>query len=153
MNVSGEFTVNAPRDVVFKTLRGANSFVRFVNSVHDLKEIDPAHYTAVFETRVAYMKFKFAATVEVTRVEEPSEIEARIEATPLGVVGRLTARSTTRLQDAGSETKMTYSVESTLAGKLGSLGQPVLRSKAKYMETQFAQKLRAAFGPASPEVR
>jgi len=116
-----------------------------------LKEIDPAHYTAVFE--VAYMKFKFAVTVEVTHVEEPSEIEARIEGTPLGVVGRLTAKSTTRLQDAGSETKVTYSVASTLAGKLGSLGQPVLRSKAKDMETQFAQKLRAAFGPASPEVR
>jgi len=95
------------------------------------------------------MKFKFAVTVEVTHVEEPSEIEARIEGTPLGVVGRLTAKSTTRLQDAGSETKVTYSVASTLAGKLGS----VLRSKAKDMETQFAQKLRAAFGPASPEVR
>ena len=33
---------------------------------------------------------------------------------------------------------MTYSVESTLAGKLGSIGQPVLRSKAKDMEKQFA---------------
>ena len=33
MNVSGEFTVNAPRDVVFKTLRDASSFVRFVDGV------------------------------------------------------------------------------------------------------------------------
>ena len=31
MNVSGEFTVNAPRDVVFRTLRDPNSFVRFVD--------------------------------------------------------------------------------------------------------------------------
>src|SRR4029078_3073350 len=90
MNVSGEFTVHAPRDVVFKTLRDASSFVRFVDGVQNLEEIDPTHYEAVFETRVASLKFKFNVTVEVTRVEEPSEIEAKIEGTPLGVVGRLT---------------------------------------------------------------
>jgi carbon monoxide dehydrogenase subunit G len=145
MNVTGEFTVNAPRDVVFKTLRDANSFVRFVDGVSDLKEVDSTHYEAVFETRVAYLKFKFNVTVEVTRAEEPSQIEAKIEGNPLGVVGRLTAKSITRLEDAGSETKVSYSVESTLAGKLGSIGQPVLRSKAKDMEKQFAERLRAAF--------
>ena len=153
MNVSGEFTVNAPRAVVFNTLRDASSFVRFVDGVHDLKEIDPTHYEAVFETKVAYMKFRFAVTVEVTRMEEPSEIEAKIEGTPLGMVGRLTAKSTTRLEDAGNETKVSYSVESTLAGKLGSIGQPVLRAKAKDMEKEFAKRLRAAFAPATPEVR
>jgi len=153
MNVSGEFTVNAPRAAVFNALRDASSFVRFVDGVHDLKEIDPTHYQAMFETKIAYMKFKFAVTVEVTRIEEPTEIEAKIEGTPLGVVGRLTAKSITRLADAGEETKVTYSVESTLAGKLGSIGQPVLRAKAKEMEKQFATKLRAAFAPATPEVR
>jgi carbon monoxide dehydrogenase subunit G len=30
MNVSGEFTVNARRDAVYKVLRDATSFVRFV---------------------------------------------------------------------------------------------------------------------------
>jgi len=105
----------------------------------------------VFETKVAYLKFKFNVTVEVTRAEEPSEIEAKIEGTPLGVVGRLTAKSITRLEDAGSETKVTYSVESTLAGKLGSIGQPVLRSKAKDMEKIFATRLRAAFAQGNPE--
>src|SRR6476659_878065 len=150
MNVSGEFTVNAPRDVVYRTLRDPNSFVRFVDGVSDLKEVDPTHYTAVFETKVAYLKFRFNVTVEVTRVEEPSEIEAKIEGTPLGVVGRLTAKSLTRLVEAGSETKVTYSVESTLAGKLGSIGQPVLRSKAKDMEKEFAKRLRAAFAQGAP---
>jgi hypothetical protein len=151
MNVSGEFTVNAPRDVVFKTLLDANSYVRFVDGVHDLKEIDPTHYEAVFETRVAYLKFKFNVTVEITSVQEPSTIEAKIEGTPLGVVGRLTARSITKLEDAGAETKVTYAVKSTLAGKLGSIGQPVLRSKAKDMEKIFATRLRAAFADTTPE--
>ena len=43
MNVSGEFTVNAPRDVVYRTLRDPSSFVRFVDGVSELKvKIVPA---------------------------------------------------------------------------------------------------------------
>ena|ERR1700722_5052076 len=149
MEVSGEFTVTAPRRVVYETLRDANAFVRFIDGVSDLQAIDPTHYRAVFETKVAYLKFKFNVTVEVTRADEPAQIEARIEGTPLGIVGRLVATSITRLEDAGVQTRVAYSVHSTLAGKLGSLGQPVLRAKAKDMEKQFAQRLQAAFASAS----
>jgi hypothetical protein len=151
MNVSGQFTVQAPREVVFNTIRDARKFVGFVEGVSDLKEIDATHYTAVFETKVAYMKFKFNVTVEVTRIVAPSEIEAKIEGTPLGIVGRLTAVSLTKLSAAGNETLVDYSIDATLAGKLGSIGQPVLRSKAKDMEKQFANNLRVAFAPGATE--
>ena len=149
MNVSGEFAVKAPRQVVFDTLRDPSAFVKFVDGVQNLKEIDATHYEAVFETKVAYMKFRFSVTVEITKMEAPSIIEAKIEGTPLGVVGRLTAKSTTTLTEAGDETKVIYSVESMLSGKLGSIGQPVLRSKAKDMERIFATRLCAHFAPAA----
>ena len=99
------------------------------------------------------MNFKFKVTVQVVRAEEPREIEAKVEGAPLGIVGRLTGTAVTRLTEAGDETKIDYEVEVALTGKLGSLGQPVLRSKAKEMERQFATKLAAAFatqGAAAP---
>jgi uncharacterized protein len=145
MKVTGEFTVPAPRAEVFAKLRDARFFASCVDGVQDLVEIDATHYTAVLQTKVAYMTFKFNVTVEVTRIEEPSEIEAKIEGTPLGVVGRLTARSLTRLSEDGDATRVAYETQSTLAGKLGSIGQPVLRAKAKEMEKQFAKRLQAAF--------
>ena len=150
MNVSGEFTVNAPRKRVFETIRDPKSFIALVDGLRDLKEIDPTHYEAVFETKIAYMKFRFNVSVEVTRLDI-EEIGAKVEGTPLGVVGRLTAIATTKLDQAGDDTKVAYSVDATLAGKLGSMGQPVLRSKAKDMEKQFAARLRAAFADGKPE--
>ncbi len=113
--------------------------------MRDLDETAPDTYAAVFETKVAYMKFSFKVTVEVVRADEPREIEAKVEGTPLGIVGRLTATSLTTLTEAGDETKIDYVVDAALTGKLGSLGQPVLRSKAKEMERQFAARLAAAF--------
>src|SRR6185312_8668244 len=141
MNVSGEFTVKAPRQQVFEAIREPKSFIALVDGLQDIEEIDPTHYKAVFETKIAYMKFRFNVSVEVTKLEI-GEIGAKIEGTPLGVVGRLTATATTKLEQSGDETKVVYSVDAVLAGKLGSMGQPVLRSKAKDMEKEFSKRLR-----------
>ena len=152
MKFSGELTVNAPRAAVYKAVRDPRFFASCVDGVRDLEELKPDSYAAVFETKVAYMKFAFKVRVEVVRAEAPGEIEARIEGTPLGIVGRLAATSLTRLTEAGAGTRIDYAIDAALTGKLGSLGQPVLKAKAKEMERQFAARLAAAFAtPATPE--
>ncbi len=150
MNLSGEFTIAAPRAAVFETIRDPKSFILLVDGVKDLKEIDPTHYEAMFETKIAYLNFKFKVTVEVIKLDV-GEIAAKIEGTPLGVVGRLTATTSTTLTEAGDETKIAYSVDAALAGKLGSMGQPVMRSKAKDLEKVFVSRLRERFAQAAAE--
>jgi carbon monoxide dehydrogenase subunit G len=149
MKFTGELSVKAPRAAVFERLRDARFFASCVDGVRDLAEIGPDRYAAVFETKVAYMKFRFKVTVEVASMHPPEMIEARVEGRPLGIVGRLTAVTRTWLTQEGDETKITYAVDANLTGKLGSIGQPVLKSKAKEMEHQFADRLRAAFPPVS----
>jgi uncharacterized protein len=150
---SGDISVEATPDAVYAKVRDARFFASCVEGVQDLNEIDQDHYTAVLETKVAYLKFKFNVAVEVVRAEPPHEIEAKIEGTPLGIVGRLTASSRTRLAADNGGTKVSYEIDAALTGKLGSLGQPVLRAKAKEMERIFAQRIRAAFAPASEPPR
>ena len=145
MKFTGDILVEAPREAVYAKVRDARFFASCVEGVQELNEIDADHYTAVLETKVAYLKFKFNVAVEVVRADPPREIEAKVEGTPLGIVGRLTASSVTRLADDGAGTKVSYEIEAALTGKLGSLGQPVLRSKAKEMERKFAERMRAAF--------
>ena len=145
MKFAGDIYLKAPRAAVFAKLRDARFFASCVEGVQDLNEIDGDHYTAVLDTKVAYLKFKFNVAVEVARADPPREIEAKIEGTPLGIVGRLTARSLTRLMEDDGGTKVSYEIEAALTGKLGSLGQPVLRAKAKEMERLFAERMRAAF--------
>jgi len=138
----GEISVRAGREAVFDKLRDARAFASCVEGVGALAEVDGTHYTATLETKIAYMRFKFAVAVEVTRLDRPQLIEAKIEGTPIGVVGRMTAASTTTLEQSGDETHIRYAVEVSLAGKLGAMGQPVLRSKAREIEKSFAVNLR-----------
>ena len=148
MNFAGEITIAAPREAVFKALSDAPFFASCIEGVRDLKAIDATHFDAVLETRIAYMRFNFKVTVEMSRVMPPEEIEAKVEGTPIGMVGRLTATATTRLADAGGGTVVRYSIDAALTGKLGSMGQPVLKAKAKEMEKQFSARL-ALPSPAS----
>ena len=149
MKFTGDISVPAPREAVYAKVRDARFFASCVEGVRDLNEIDSDHYTAVLDTKVAYLKFKFNVAVEVVRADPPHEIEAKIEGAPLGIVGRLTASSVTRLAEENGGTKISYEIEAALTGKLGSLGQPVLRSKAKELERQLAERMRAAFAPAA----
>lgn len=149
MKITGELTVPAPQAAVFDAVQDARFFASCIDGVQELTEVDPTHYDAVLETKVAYMKFRFKLSVEVTRKEPPDTIEAKVEGTPLGIVGRITATSLTRLSQVGDETRIAYEIDAAITGKLGSLGQPVLKSKAKEMEKQFASRLREKFSPSS----
>jgi len=151
MKVEGEISVQAPREVVFARLSDAPFFTSCVDGVKELTAIDETHYSALFATRIAYLRFTFKVNVEMTRIEPPTRIEAKIEGTPLGVVGRMTATAATELVEDGDQTTIRYIIEATITGKLGSMGEPVLRAKAKEMEKQFSKNLIAAFASGSTE--
>lgn len=148
MKFSGEIAVAAPREAVFAKLQDIHFFASCIDGVRDLVPLDERRFDAVLETKVAYMTFKFKVTVELTEVVSPELIAAKIEGAPMGLVGRLTATSATRLIVAGDHTTIHYEIDTALTGKLGSIGQPVLKAKAKDMEKQFAKNLAAAFATA-----
>ena len=146
MKFEGQLAVPAPREVVFDRLKDARFFASCVEGVSDLTEVTPTHYTAIFKTQIAYIRFKFEVTVGLTQAERPVMIAAKIEGKPHGIVGRLSAISSARFEESYGETVIHYAIEASLTGRLGSIGQPVLKSKAKEMERQFVANLRAGFG-------
>ena len=150
MKFIGELLVAAPREAVFDRLKDAPFFASCVGGVRDLQEVTPGHFTAIFETKIAYMRFAFDVSVEMTEATRPTGIAAKIEGKPIGIVGRLSASSSAVFVASGDSTLIQYSVEANLTGKLGSIGQPVLKSKAKEMERQFVANLGKAFSVAEP---
>jgi carbon monoxide dehydrogenase subunit G len=151
MKFIGEIKVAAPREAVFDKINDPVFFASCIEGVKDMKEIDPHHFTATLETRIAYINFKFAISVEIVEVDRPNRIVARSEGTPHGIVGRLSSTSTATLTADGTGTLVAYEIDASLTGKLGSLGQPVMKSKAKEMERQFAKAITESFAGSSAE--
>jgi carbon monoxide dehydrogenase subunit G len=145
MNIVGKIQVPASISAVFEKLSNPIFFASCIDGVSNLTEIGQNKYSAVLETKIAYIKMKFAITVEITELDSPHKITAKTEGNPIGLVGRLTTVSTANLSELDDETVIDYAIDIVLTGKLGSLGQPVLRSKAKELENQFANNLKNAF--------
>jgi carbon monoxide dehydrogenase subunit G len=145
LKITGEITVHAPRAKVFDALCDPRFFASCIEGVGELVPLGGDRYEAMLQTKVAYIQLKFKVVVEMTRIDPPHEIEARVEGVPIGVVGRLAATSLTRLVEDGETTRIGYEIDASLTGKLGALGASVMKSKAKEMEKEFAARLRAAF--------
>jgi len=145
MILSGEIKVNASQENVFNKLNDVPFFASCIEGVSDLEQINENQFKAILTTKVAYIQFKFQVMVEIIEKVFPEKMVAKTEGTPIGVIGRLQAISSANLIKDGDQTTIQYSIDLKLTGKLGSMGQPVLRSKTKELEQQFAKNLQAAF--------
>lgn len=148
MNFEGRLLLHAPRERVFAALNDVPFFASCIDGIGELSQLSGNQFAGLFETKLAYLRFKFDVTVEIVNTVPPARIEAKIEGTPIGIVGRLAATSITELLDQDGATEVHYKIDAALTGKLGSLGRPVLNAKAKQMEKQFAENLNAAFAQA-----
>lgn len=147
MHLEGKIEVQAKKIDVFNRLNDVNFFASCIEGVTNLQEIEKNKYTATLETKVAYIRIKFEIFVEISQSIPPDKIVAKSEGKPMGIVGRLTATSTANLSEANGITQIDYSIDLALTGKLGSLGQPVIRSKTKELEHQFSKNINLAFQP------
>lgn len=145
MKFEGEFVIPAPREAVFERINDPVFFASCIDGVSDLREISPTEYEALLTTKLAFINFRFDMSVTIIDAVAPSRIVAQATGEPRGMVGRLAASAEAILSDADGETRLSYAVDLSLAGKLGSIGQPVLRSKAKEMERSFVKKASASF--------
>lgn len=148
MQTGGSFAVAIPQDRVFAFVSDPFKLAACIPGCENLHETSTGTYAAVLNTKLGPITLRFDVTVQLTRVEPPTAIDATIAGTAAGS-GRLSARAEVRLAapDAAT-TDIAYTIEMTLAGKLGSFGQPVFRAKSDELSKKFAVNLKAALEDA-----
>lgn len=153
MQVASEFTVGSPRENVFVYLQDASRMAPCIPGCKNLREEAPGQYAAVMEVGVAFLKLKFDVQVQITEAVAPGQLKAKISGKPAGLAGQLTmlAEMTLTEQEPKS-TKVAYTMEISMTGKLGSIGQSAFRAKAEEMGQLFAKNVRAAIESAQSGV-
>ena len=143
MQTGGEFTVAVPQDRAFAFISDPFKIATCIPGCTDLREVSPGKFAAKLTNRVGPIQISFDVTVELTKVEAPSAIDAVVSGNAAG--GRLTATATVRLGAVdAADTKVTYTVDLGLTGKLGGIGQPVFRAKSDELSKKFGANVRAA---------
>src|SRR5262245_59914316 len=128
---TGEITVDVSRAAAFEFARNAQQMAVCIPGCHDLQELSPDRYSAVLTSEVAFIVLSFKVVVEVGNVDPLNSIEATATGDAIKLVGHLVAKGSLPFADAGdSQTLIRYTADVGLTGKLGGLGQPVLKAKS-----------------------
>lgn len=143
MQTGGNFTVAVPQDRAFAFINDPFMLATCIPGCSALTELGPGKYGAKLANRVGPISLTFDVVVELTKIEPPTAIDATVSGNAPG--GRLTATATVRLEPVdGASTKVSYTVDLGLTGKLGGIGQPVFRSKSDELSKKFGANVRAA---------
>jgi uncharacterized protein len=143
LQTGGNFEVAVPQDRAFAFINNPQMLATCIPGCSDLKNLGDNKYSAKLTNRVGPISLTFDVVVELTKVEPPAAIDASVSGNAAG--GRLTATATVRLEPVdAAHTKVTYTVDLGLTGKLGGIGQPVFRSKSDELSKKFGANVRAA---------
>jgi carbon monoxide dehydrogenase subunit G len=144
LDTSGEITVAVDRPTAFAIVRDPVRLAGCIPGCTELFEVGPDRYSAVLMSRVAFMTLSFKVIIDVTKIEPPATLEATITGDAVGLSGHVVATARMNLTETvDRHTTIHYSTEVGLTGKLGSLGQPVLRATSAKLAREFGANLKA----------
>jgi uncharacterized protein len=151
MKLASEFSVPATPDQVFPLFFDAVTMRSCIPGCEELERLDDTNYRGRLVNEVAHVRFAAGFSAVIESVTEPSEVTAVLKgedrrlASSIKIVAKLTVRP-----GPGSST-VGYELDMALWGKLGRLGEPVIRRRSKEVEQQFAEAFAAACRQFSPE--
>ena len=114
-----------------------------VPGMEEVVQEEDGSYKASMRVRVGPMGLTLAGTLQVLE-QDPSKGEARflIEASDRKVGGAVRADLLIQLRsDDGNQTELVLNTDTTFIGRLGELGQPLIRRKANNTMEEFARNL------------
>lgn len=144
MRFEHEIEPGASREALWNLLRDFKSVVQCLPGVESVEEVDATTYQGSMRVRVGPMGLTLSGTVELDHDESRGLWKMAVQARDRRVGGG--ARATIETAITGDErgtVGLRVSSDVQLMGRLGELGQPLIRRKADSMFKEFAENLKA----------
>jgi carbon monoxide dehydrogenase subunit G len=145
------FTVNASPEAVWAFLLDPKRLAPCIPGCDDLEVVDDRIYRLRLAVKVGFLSTRQDVRMEIVERDPPRRLvsEGRGEDSRLG--SRIELRNTLELAPAADgATTVAYASDVTVLGRLGSIGDAVMKVKAKELAGVFAQRVQAALAPAAP---
>ena len=136
MDMTGEFHIPAPRDVVWKALNDPEILKRSIAGCEELEKTSDTEFTAKVTAKVGPVKARFTGKVTLSDLDPPNGYKISGEGEG-GVAGFAKGGATVALADKDGGTLLTYNVEAQIGGKLAQLGQRLINGSAKKLADEF----------------
>lgn len=149
MKLASQFQVAAAPDKVFALFFDAETMRKCIPGCDELEQIDEKNYRGSLTNEVAHVKFRAGFEAEIQSLTEssdpgePSIVRAILKGEDRRLGSTIKVDAMMKVAPQGDESLVSYELEVAMWGKLGRLGEPVIRRRSMDVEKQFATALTA----------
>ena len=150
MELTGDVVINAARTRVWMALNDPAVLTACIPGCEAVEQVGPLEKTARMMVKVGPVRAKFSGRILMSDVVEAESCAMTFEGSG-GAAGMARGRSQVELSDEGENTRLRYTVQASVAGKLGLVGGRMIDGAAKQMADQFFNAFQLHLAPVQPD--
>jgi carbon monoxide dehydrogenase subunit G len=141
MDVSGEYTFDAPQELVWEALQDPDVLASVMPGGEGFEEVGENEYQGNLKIKVGPVQGKFIGNIKLLDIVAPESY--RMEVDGKGAPGFVKAEGGLKLTGQGEQTHMVYEGTAQVGGRIASVGQRLMDSSAKSIIRQSLEGLNA----------
>ena len=136
-----------PKIDINKTLADIPTVALFIPGVQEVRELEDGSFEGELRVKVGPMSILLNGKVDVEQNEQTDEWMLRAKAQDKRIGGGVSSTIVVKVKQLDSgNTELAIASDVQLIGRLGELGQPLIKRKAAAMINGFAENLKSSFG-------
>lgn len=153
MELTGDIVIAAARARVWAALNDPEVLAACIPGCEAVEAVGPLEKTARVMIKVGPVRARFAGRIVLADVIEAERCSMSFEGSG-GAAGMARGQSEVQLSDesapGGVHTRLRYTVQASVAGRLGQVGGRMIDAAAKQMADQFFSAFQAHLAPVEP---
>ena len=136
MDITGQYRIAAPRDVVWAALNDPEVLKRCIPGCKELEQRSPTDLAAKVALKIGPISATFTGAVTLENLNPPAgyTIVGQGQGGPAGFAK---GRAEVMLAEVGAETDLTYTAKAEVGGKLATLGGRLIQATSKKLADEF----------------
>lgn len=141
MELIGEQIIDLPRESVWKALNDPSVLRGCVPGCESFDSSGDNQYKVVMQVAVGPIRSKFTGKLLLSEIVAPESYKISFDGSG-GVAGSGKGHAVVRLEAMGQKTRLTYSVQAQVGGRLAQVGARLIDGVAKRMADLFFEKFK-----------
>lgn len=142
MKIQSEFRVRAPRQRVWNFLVQFERLAGCVPGVEEVKVDEDGRIQGVLAMRMGAVAVRFAGSATIEEEEPPDRLQATFQGRDRLTGSQVSGRFRSLLREEGETTRVEYSVDVNLTGRLAQFGHGLIEQTTLVMTDELVSCLR-----------
>lgn len=145
MELSGDILIGAPREKVWAGLNDPAVLMRCIPGCEGMEASSPTERTARVAVKIGPVRARFVGHVRMEDIRPNEGCVLRFQGSG-GAAGMAKGHSSVELADEAGSTRLRYTAQASIGGKLGQVGGRMIDAAAKQMADQFFTAFNTQMG-------